>query len=248
LREGSISVRLLCVMLFYRYLKFFLDMGIRMVRGPVPRGAATRYVAFVDPSGGSGEDSFSLAIAHRERSGADSRVIVNAVRERKPPFSPSDVVAEFSKLLKSYHITKVTGDRWAAGFAAEAFKQHGIRYQPSVKTKSDLYVELLPLLNSGRVVLPRNERLVAQLVALERRTSRGTGRDSIDHPPRAHDDLANAAAGACVVAAKPGYDSSFDWVSGHDARDTEVERALAVRRAYYSYVSTGGYTKPPWAY
>src|SRR5262249_61179380 len=33
LREGSISVRLLCVMLFYRYLKFFLDMGIRMVRG-----------------------------------------------------------------------------------------------------------------------------------------------------------------------------------------------------------------------
>src|SRR5215467_3727249 len=27
LREGSISVRLLCVMLFYRYLKFFLDMG-----------------------------------------------------------------------------------------------------------------------------------------------------------------------------------------------------------------------------
>src|SRR5262249_23286022 len=34
LREGSISVRLLCVMLFYRYLKFFLDMGIRMVRGP----------------------------------------------------------------------------------------------------------------------------------------------------------------------------------------------------------------------
>src|SRR5262245_31156543 len=36
LREGSISVRLLCVMLFYRYLKFFLDMGIRMVRGPEP--------------------------------------------------------------------------------------------------------------------------------------------------------------------------------------------------------------------
>jgi len=32
---------------------------------------------------------------------------------------------------------------------------------------------------------------------LERRTAQG-GRDSIDHPPGAHDDLANAAAGALV--------------------------------------------------
>ncbi|WP_148360629.1 hypothetical protein [Acidisphaera rubrifaciens] len=40
-------------------------------------------------------------------------------------------------------------------------------------------------------------RLTAQLCALERRTARG-GRDSIDHAPGAHDDLANAAAGALV--------------------------------------------------
>jgi hypothetical protein len=32
---------------------------------------------------------------------------------------------------------------------------------------------------------------------LERRTSRA-GKDSIDHPPGAHDDIANAAAGALV--------------------------------------------------
>src|ERR1700758_5121155 len=36
LREGLISVRLLCVMLFFRYLKFFLDLGVRMVWGPEP--------------------------------------------------------------------------------------------------------------------------------------------------------------------------------------------------------------------
>jgi hypothetical protein len=36
--------------------------------------------------------------------------------------------------------------------------------------------------------------LVAQLCSLERRTTRG-GRDSIDHPPSGHDDLANAVAG-----------------------------------------------------
>jgi hypothetical protein len=34
-------------------------------------------------------------------------------------------------------------------------------------------------------------RLVAQIVGLERRTARG-GRDSIDHAPGAHDDVANA--------------------------------------------------------
>jgi len=42
--------------------------------------------------------------------------------------------------------------------------------------------------------IPADARLAAQLCALERRTSRG-GRDSIDHAPGAHDDLANAAAG-----------------------------------------------------
>jgi hypothetical protein len=157
-------------------------------------------------------------------------VVIDAIRERKPPFSPGDVVTEFSKLLKSYRVTKVSGDRFAGGFSAEAFKQHGIKYEPAAKSKSDAYVDFLPLLNSGGVVLPRSDRLVAQLVALERRTARGTGRDSIDHPPRAHDDLANAVAGACVVAAKPSYDASFDWVSGPDARDPETEHALAVEQ------------------
>jgi hypothetical protein len=57
---------------------------------------------------------------------------------------------------------------------------------------------LLPLLNSGRISLPRHDRLVAQIVGLERRVSRA-GRDSIDHAPGAHDDIANAVSG--VVAA-----------------------------------------------
>jgi hypothetical protein len=37
--------------------------------------------------------------------------VLDAVRERKQPFSPEDVVAEFAALLKSYGVTKVTGDR-----------------------------------------------------------------------------------------------------------------------------------------
>ena len=54
-------------------------------------------------------------------------------------------------------------------------------------------------MNSHRVELLDHRRLALQLAGLERRTSRG-GKDSIDHAPRAHDDLANAAAGALLLA------------------------------------------------
>jgi len=46
-------------------------------------------------------------------------------------------------------------------------------------------------------------RLAAQLCSLERRTSRG-GRDSIDHPPGGHNDIANAPTGALLNAGIPG--------------------------------------------
>src|SRR5262245_34392092 len=74
-----------------------------------------------------------------------------------------------------------------------------VNYESADKSKSEIYVDLLPLINSTAVDLLDNDRLVTQLTSLERRTSRG-GRDSIDHAPGAHDDLANAVAGALVTA------------------------------------------------
>ena len=65
------------------------------------------YVAFCDPSGGS-SDSMTLAITHRE----GDKVVVDAVRERRPPFSPDDVVIEFAATLKSYGVGTVQGDRY----------------------------------------------------------------------------------------------------------------------------------------
>jgi hypothetical protein len=86
---------------------------------------------------------------------------------------------------------------------AERFRVvSGIAYEPSERTKSQIYLEFLPLLNSGRVELLDNPRLISQLYALERRTSRGSGKDTIDHPPGGHDDVINAAAGALVLAAE----------------------------------------------
>jgi hypothetical protein len=59
-----------------------------------------------------------------------------------------------------------------------------------------VYQAFMPMLNSRCVALLANDRLERQLVALERRVSRGD-KDSIDHPPGGHDDLANVAAGVC---------------------------------------------------
>jgi hypothetical protein len=50
-----------------------------------------------------------------------------------------------------------------------------------------------------RIDLLDSPKLLAQLVGLERRVGRG-GRDSIDHAPGGHDDVANAVAGALVMA------------------------------------------------
>jgi hypothetical protein len=168
------------------------------------RGTYAGYSAFVDPSGGSA-DSMTLAIVHRE---GDVGVL-DAVREVRPPFSPEGTVATFAELLASYDIHTVVGDRYAGEWPREQFRKHAISYEPSERPKSDIYGQLLPLLNSRRVELLDHIRLNTQLASLERRTARG-GRDSIDHPPGAHDDIANAVAGAMVqLMAKP--DLSTVW-------------------------------------
>jgi len=158
------------------------------------------YLAFVDPSGGS-SDSFTLAIGHQEARG--QTIVVDLVREQTPPFSPEVTVASFVDTLRAYGISRVWGDRYAGEWPREQFRKGGIGYEISEMSKSDLYLELLPLLNSTRVEVLDHPRLLAQLGALERRTARG-GRDSVDHAPGSHDDLANAVAGVCVHVARHG--------------------------------------------
>jgi hypothetical protein len=198
--------------------------------------AGRSYYAYVDPAGGSGGDSFACAISHRDGNG----VVVDLVRERRPPFMPSQVIDELIPLLKSYRIGKVTGDRWAGGFPPEAFQKGGIRYEAAKESKSDGYRTALPMLNSGRIVLPKNDRLFGQLVGLERHVARG-GHDVIDHPRDQHDDLANAAMGAAVSAGTFGgyslellrkataWDDEGDYEANQEARDQAYRNELAAR-------------------
>ena len=167
------------------------DHGV-VVRPPHP---VVSYTAFADPSGGRG-DSFTLGIAHSE----GNTTILDCLYERRSPFDPSVVVAEIAQLLREYSVTSVTGDRYAAGWTVEGFAKEGIAYQPSERDRSQIYLDVLPLLTAGRARLLDNSRLTHQLASLERRTSR-IGKDRVDHPPGGADDLANATAGALVLAA-----------------------------------------------
>jgi Phage Terminase len=167
-------------------------------RYELPFVPGNRYFAFVDPSGGS-SDSMTLAIAHREKDGV---AVLDAIRERRPPFSPEDVTSEFAALLKLYQVHKVTGDRYGGEWPRERMRLQGVTYELAEKPKSDIYRDALPALNSGRVELLDHPRLVAQICNLERRTARG-GKDSIDHPPGngpgSKDDVANSALAALLL-------------------------------------------------
>ena len=175
----------------------------------LPPAQGVPYVGFVDPSGGS-SDSMTLAIAHGEDRNGTRVVVLDFLTERRPPFSPDTVVAEFAPILKSYSLTRVQSDKYAGQWVVEVFGKHHITCEQSALPKSDLYANVLPLLNSGRVELLDQPRIVTQLLALERRTARG-GRESIDHPPGAHDDVANAVAGALVAAVGPSEPGWITW-------------------------------------
>jgi hypothetical protein len=172
------------------------DWGVR----ERPRVAGAHAVAFCDAAGGSGTDSFTLGIATLRQ---DRSITLDVLRERVPRFVPAAVVGEFSALLKSRGITAVKGDHYSGGWCADEFGRNGIRYVPSAQTKSEIYLAALPLLLSGRARLLDDEKLRRQLSGLERR-AHANGRESVDHAAgsAAHDDVANAACGALVHAAR----------------------------------------------
>jgi hypothetical protein len=154
-----------------------------------------QYVAAADPASGSGGDSMTMAICHK----AGSTVVLDAVREVKPKFSPEVVVDEFAALCKSYRITRVHGDRWAGGFCHDAFRRCSLNYQTVDKPKSEFYLTLAPLINSRAIDLLHHDKLTQQLIGLERKTTR-SGRDTVDHGVGQHDDIANSVAIAASLA------------------------------------------------
>jgi hypothetical protein len=157
-----------------------------------PVRSDVKYAAFVDHSGGRGDDAV-LCIGWRE----GDRVIVSTLRAVHPPFDPKVITAEFSALLREHRCTEVTGDNYSAAWIEGEFKANGIRYIRCDLPKGRLYVEGLPAFTRRIVSYPEMPRLLRQLRLLERHV--GIGKDRVDHPRNDHDDLANALFGLLYV-------------------------------------------------
>ena len=153
------------------------------------------YQAFSDPSGGR-RDAFTVGIGHRDGDVA----VLDVLRAWPAPFNPSSVITEAAELLKRYRVRRVTGDKYAAEFVVERFRHQDVTYDGSTRHRSEIYLDVLPLINAQQVQLLDEPELLRELRGLERRRG-SAGRDRVDHGPGAHDDRANAAAGVLTLLA-----------------------------------------------
>ena len=194
-----------------------VDGAVVPNRRMLPRTFGTEYVAFTDAAGGvAGGDSFTLSIAHQEAGG---RVVLDVARSWVPPFQPSEIVRQCAETLSAFGLSSVTGDAYAAAWCSDEFRKCGVTYLRSDKPKNEIYLESLPLFTSGVVELLDIPQVRTQLLLLERRPRSG-GRDSVDHPRGAHDDLANAACGALRLAARLQWSGQSAEVGGRTRHST----------------------------
>jgi hypothetical protein len=166
-----------------------------------PRPGIT-YQAYIDPSGGVGNDSYTCCIAHKE----NDQHVIDLCRGTVGAFDPHEVTRAYAALLKEFRCYSVCGDYYGAEWVTSAWSATGIRYTRSPIAKSQIYLEVAPLFARGLVSLPDHPKLLRELRLLERRTHR-SGKDSVDHGRTGHDDFANAVCG--VLSTMSARDGSY---------------------------------------
>jgi hypothetical protein len=150
------------------------------------------YAAFVDAASGASDraDAYTVAIGHRE----NGKLIVDVVRGVTGTYDPYAVTREFAELLKQYGVRTVTGDNYGSKWVSQYWREAGFAYEKSPWTRSEIYLEVMPLFARRVVRLPDHPRMLRELRLLERSTSSG-GRDAVDHGRNGHDDFSNVACG-----------------------------------------------------
>ncbi len=173
------------------------------------------YVCFVDgASGVVGGDSFCAAWAHLDKT--TDRAILDQIYERRPPFNADDCIYEITAICRQYGCDRVIGDAWAGDLLRQRWVAlTGASYEVSNRSKSQIYLDWLPLVSSMRVEMLDDDRAVQQALGLERRATRGSNREIVDHNPQTRDDRINAIAGALVHCADVG--DKITWsLNGYD--------------------------------
>jgi hypothetical protein len=145
---------------------------LRACTGPVtewPPLPGVHYTAGIDAATGSGDDSLALGIAHFDE--GSGRVILDFIREWRPPFSPTAVLTEVASHCRRFNIAEIIGDRFAEKFVAEMLFGSRMHYRRSDRVTSDNFAELLPMLNSHEVMLPNLPAFIEQLASLQAKPS-----------------------------------------------------------------------------
>lgn len=138
----------------------------------LPPRPGTYYRAFCDPSGGTGGDSYTLAVGHKQ----DGVFVVDVIRGTTGKIDPSQTTAECAALAKEYRCSQVSGDYYGAEWVGASWHSNNVTYIRSDLPKSQIYLETIPLFARGLVRLPDHPKLIRELRLLERRTHR-SGKD-----------------------------------------------------------------------
>jgi len=101
------------------------------------------YQAFVDVSGGTGKDSFTMAIAHIERHDGVDVAVLDVLFEARPPFKPDLIVRDCCRILADYGVSRIIGDRWPCSPPTGASARSSSTRRPAVPMPST------PMLGSG---------------------------------------------------------------------------------------------------
>ncbi|MDN5941450.1 MAG: terminase large subunit [Nitrospira sp.] len=200
-----------------------LDASIVKGRKVLPPQPGVIYFFFVDLSGGGADDA-TLGITHRDERG---RIVLDLVMDQGArtgkTFSPEESVKKFADTIKLYAGSSVTGDGYGGQWGREAFRKHGVQYEVSEQTRSEIYASFEPMLNTGEIEMLDLPILLQQFIGLIRKGIR------IDHPPSEHDDYSNAAAGACVLAKAPTKTPGVYVFHGSDERPRMPDEHLFTR-------------------
>jgi hypothetical protein len=162
------------------------------------------YFCFVDTSGGV-SDAYALAIAHWDLARGIAVLDHLSAWEPDPEtglFSTTEATKDHAITVKRYGITYVTGDHYAGNWPRERWKDESLQYEVTKRDRTKIYRDALPIITAAQCELLDHKILKNQLKDLERRIS-PKGIPTITHPPGGHDDYANAACGAIMLA--------YDW-------------------------------------
>lgn len=164
---------------------------------PMHLGPAPGYAHTAGADLGFRKNSSALAIARGEDGCA---VLVYHDEKRPPPGAPlvpSEVCADFAATCRGYGVESVRGDLHYAEAAREHFGKAGIVYDewnPSQSAQAEAFATVRARMAEGKVKLPNDPRLLAQIRAVKSQPVPGGGtRIVLPKQGRAHGDVLMAA-------------------------------------------------------